>query len=254
VALELGLLDGRSAIITGGGTGIGAACARLFAEHGARVTIVDVNADAAESVVAEIRGRAGKARAVVADVRSFDQVHEVVQGTLSAFGAIHILVNNAGVIRQTAFEDISEAEWDLLLDVNLKGAFNCCRAVVPLLKEQRYGKIVNVASMAGRSVSGLGGAHYTASKAGVLGLTRHLARELGPFGINVNAACPGMTETSMQLAVRTHDELGVRAQGLPLRRPANPVEQARVILFLASDWASYMCGASVDVNGGALMI
>jgi 3-oxoacyl-[acyl-carrier protein] reductase len=171
------------------------------------------------------------------------------------FGTLDILVNNAGVLRVTApVEDISEEEWDLIINVNLKGVFLFSRAVLPIMRAKRYGKIVNISSSAGRSTSELGGAHYTVSKAGVLGLTRHTAREYGRYGINVNSICPGLVETPMIREKASQDRLDHWLAQIPLGRFAEPREEADLVLFLASDEAAYITGATIDFNGGSLLI
>jgi NAD(P)-dependent dehydrogenase (short-subunit alcohol dehydrogenase family) len=158
------------------------------------------------------------------------------------------------VLRSSALEQISEAEWDLVVDANLKACFLCSQAVVPDMKNRRYGKILNMASMAGRATSTLGGAHYTAAKAGVLGLTRHLARELAPCRINVNAVSPGIVDTPMVAAALSSEQRQKLAASIPFERLAAPAEIASLVAFLVSDDAAYITGASVDIHGGELII
>ncbi|HET7041139.1 MAG TPA: SDR family NAD(P)-dependent oxidoreductase, partial [Gemmatimonadales bacterium] len=165
-----------------------------------------------------------------------------------------ILACIAGVLRTSAVEQISEAEWDLVLDVNLKGVFLCAQAVIPQMKARRAGKIVILASLAGRATSTLGGAHYTASKAGVLGLGRHLARELAPFNINVNAINPGIIDTPMVQANTPPERMERVLASIPFGRLGTPEEVADLIVFLASDAAAYITGAAVDIHGGELII
>jgi 3-oxoacyl-[acyl-carrier protein] reductase len=178
----------------------------------------------------------------------------MVEAAVRRFGTIHILVNNAGVLRPTPFANISEDEWDWVMAVNVKGVFLCTKAVLPIMKLNDEGKIVNLASSAGRSTSTFGGAHYTTSKAAVLGLTRHVAREVAPFGINVNSVSPGSINTEMVRGFSSLERLEAEARQIPLARLGSPSEVARVVLFLASDDASYITGATVDINGGELMI
>ena len=159
--------------------------------------LVDVNADALEELAAALRGKDQHAVAVAADVSSGAAVRQMVERVVAAFGTVHILVNNAGVLRNSPVMEMPESEWDLVVDVCLKGAFLCSQAVLPIMVTNRYGKIVNISSLAARSVSVLGGAAYTSAKAGLLGFSRHLAREVAPHGINVNAICPGATDTPM---------------------------------------------------------
>ncbi|MBW2617812.1 MAG: SDR family oxidoreductase, partial [Deltaproteobacteria bacterium] len=165
------------------------------------------------------------------------------------------LVNNAGLLKSTTpLEEITEEEWDLIIGVNLKGMFLFSRAVLPIMRAKGYGKIVNVSSSAGRSTSELGGAHYTVSKTGVLGLTRHTAREYGAYGVNVNSVCPGLVETPMIREEASQERLDHWVGQIPLGRFADPSEEADLVLFLASDQAKYITGATIDFNGGSLLM
>jgi len=242
-------------IITGAASGIGRATAVHLAEAGAGVSLVDIAKDQLDGLTSEIE-KTGALRplAVTADVSSVVDVDRVAHATLAAFGRIDFLVTSAGILRRTVFPEIRPDEWDLVLAINLRGPYLCCKAVVPAMIKQGRGTIVNVASLAGRSVSVLGGAHYTASKHGVIGLSRHLARELGPHGIRVNAFCPGATLTPMVEKASPPEERERNATQWPLRRWASSEEQARVIAFLLSDESSFITGASIDSNGGALMV
>jgi 3-oxoacyl-[acyl-carrier protein] reductase len=170
------------------------------------------------------------------------------------FGRLDILVNNAAAAYSTRFEQISEEEWRRALDVNLTAAFLCIQAAVPAMKSRGYGRVINLSSTAGKSVSTLGGAHYTASKAGLLGLTRAAAKELGPFGITVNAVCPGLIDTELTREHATPEELAAHARSFPIQRLGTATEVADLICFLASEQAGYITGAALDINGGDLMI
>ena len=246
---------GKFGIVTGAASGIGRATAIHLAQAGAGLSLVDLAGEQLSVLASEIeKANLLSPLALTANVSSEVDVEEFAKATLAAFGRIDFLVTSAGVLRRTAFQEILPDEWDLVLAVNLRGTYLCCKAVVPTMIKQGAGAIVNVASLAGRSVSVLGGAHYTASKHGVIGLSRHIARELGPYGIRVNAFCPGGTLTPMVQEATPPEEMEATAAKWPLRRWAAPEEQARVIAFLLSDESSFMTGAAVDSNGGALMV
>lgn len=246
---------GKVAIITGAAQGIGRAVAETLAANGASVALVDVRLEAIEQVAAALREGGGKTLAVAADVSSAEQVGQMVDQVVAAFGTVDILVNNAGVLRNTPIAEMSEAEWDLVVDVCLKGAFLCSRAVLPFMMAKRYGKIVNISSLAARSTSVLGGAAYTAAKAGLLGFSRHLAREAAPYGINVNALCPGATDTPMtRIGSRDAEHFEEVGKKVPLGRWGLPQDQANAVLFLVSEAASFITGATLDVNGGQIMV
>jgi 3-oxoacyl-[acyl-carrier protein] reductase len=249
-----GQLAGKVAVVTGAGSGMGRATALAFAREGARVVAVDVDAAGAEAVAAEIVAGGGQALSVGADVRRAAEVRAAVGRALAGFGTVDVLACIAGVLRRSKFEEIDEDEWDLVLDVNLKGVFLCCQAVLPTMKAQRAGKIVILASMAGRATSTFGGAHYTASKAGALGLCRHVAREAAPFGINVNAVNPGVIDTPMVRTRATPEEIERGAAGIPFGRWGTPEEVADLVVFLASERAAYITGAAVDIHGGEMFI
>ena len=243
---------GLVAIVTGGGAGIGRATCLAFAREGAAVAVVDLQA--AETVAAEIQAAGGRAAHYTADVSRSADVQTVVDDVVQRFGSVDILVNNAGVGRPGRIEEVSEDEWDRTLAVDLKAHFLCCRAVVPHMRRRGRGHIVNVASIAGRHVSLANSIPYTSAKAGVIGFTRHLAQEVGPDGIRVNAVAPGPVNTGFRNSVVARSsewEAQVRAR-IPLRYVSEADEQAAVILFLASDAASFVHGAIVDVNGGLL--
>lgn len=252
--MATGQLAGKVALVTGAGSGMGAAAALALAAAGARVVAADLDKAAAQVTVRAIETAGGEALVVGGDVAASADVQRMIDAAVDRFGTVDILACIAGVLRTSAIEQITEAEWDLVLDVNLKGAFLCAQAVVPLMKERRAGKIVIMASLAGRATSTLGGAHYTASKAGVLGLSRHLARELAPYGINVNAINPGIIDTPMVQSNTPPERMAQVLASIPFGRLGTPEEVAALIVFLSSDASSYITGAAVDIHGGELII
>ncbi len=251
---KLESLEGRTAIVTGGGQGIGSAVAKALAERGARVVINDLNGETARQRAEEIRSTGAEAVAMQGSVINITDVRAMVEQTVERFGAAHILVNNAGILRPTPVADISEDEWDLVVAVNMKGTFLCSQAVLPSMRAAGWGRIVNLSSTAGKNVSTVGGAHYTAAKAGILGFTRHLAKEVASDGITVNAVCPGLFDTEMVRSTITSERLDAYAKGFPIRRLGRPEEVAELIAFLASNRAAYITGAAFDINGGDLMV
>lgn len=248
------LLEGRIAVVTGGGRGIGKAIARRLSEAGVGVVVGDVDDTLCRQTAHELNQEYGKCLGVQVDVSDENSVASLVEATLREFGKVDILVNNAGILFRTRFPDISLEEWNRTLEVNLTGAFLCMRTVLPLMRKNAYGRIVNVSSSAGRSVSTLGGAHYTASKAGLLGLTRAAAKELALWGITVNAVCPGLIDTAMARETTSEEELAAFIHSFPIGRLGLPEEIGDLVVFLSSDKASYITGASFDINGGDLMI
>ncbi|HYA42100.1 MAG TPA: SDR family NAD(P)-dependent oxidoreductase [Syntrophobacteraceae bacterium] len=248
-------LAGKVAIVTGAAQGIGRAIAETLADSGTSLGLVDLKAEAIDELASALRGKGQNAMAISTDVSSRAAVRQMVERVVAAFGTVHILVNNAGVLRNSPVVEMSESEWDLVVDVCLKGAFLCSQAVLPIMMANRYGKIVNISSLAARSASVLGGAAYTSAKAGLLGFSRHLAREVAPYGINVNAICPGATDTPMTRGgVRDTGHFNEVGKAVPLGRWGLPQEQANAVLFLVSDAASFITGATLDVNGGQIMV
>lgn len=242
---------GKVAIVTGGGQGMGRAVAQRLLEGGASVVVNDKNADNARKV-ADALGN--NAVAVPGDVTIKADVDAVVEKTVETFGALDILVNNAGILFSTTLENMEEDEWDLVINVNMKGTYLFSRAVLPHMRQAGWGRIINFSSTAGKSVSTLGGPHYTAAKAGILGLTRATAKELAPFGITVNAVCPGLVNTEMVQENVSPECLQKFLDSFPISRICEPEEVAELVAFLASDGAAYITGASLDINGGDLMI
>jgi NAD(P)-dependent dehydrogenase (short-subunit alcohol dehydrogenase family) len=246
--MQQGRLGGKVAIVTGAAQGMGKAIAEVLAREGAQVVVSDIDAEKATSVAESIG-----AVCIVADVTKEQDVKNMVESTVQKYGTVDILVNNAGILRPTRMEQITKAEWDLVLDVNLNGVFLCTKAVLGIMKQNKFGRIVNISSSAGRSVSTLGGAHYTASKAGVLGFTRAVAKEVAPFGITVNAICPGLIDTEMVRLECSPEQIASYERSFPIPRLGTPEEVAELVLFLVAE-APYITGASIDINGGDLMI
>lgn len=243
--------SGKVAVVTGGGQGMGRAVARRLVEGGAKVVVNDKNGDAAQAT-ADALGSG--ALAAPGDVTVKADVDAVVRLAVDAFGSIGILVNNAGILFSTALANMEEEEWDLVIDVNMKGTYLFTRAVLPVMKQAGWGRIVNFSSTAGKAVSTLGGPHYTAAKAGILGLTRAAAKEFAPYGITVNAVCPGLVNTEMVQQNVAPERLDAYLASFPISRICDPSEVAELVAFLASDRAAYITGASLDINGGDLMV
>ena len=242
---------GRVAIVTGAARGLGRAAAERLHERGASV-VVHVRDQARADAVAQFIGE--RAYGVGVDIAAHGASELIVQRTLDRFGRVDILVNNAALALTTRFPDLTPEEWRAALEVNLTVPFLLTKAVLPAMRAQQYGRIVNVSSSAGRTVSTLGGAHYTASKAGLLGLTRAAAKELGKFGITVNAVCPGMIDTELTRESASTETLDRLAASYPVPRLGTAVEVADLICFVASEEAGYITGTSLDITGGDLMM
>ncbi len=217
------LLEGKVAVITGAARGIGRAVALAYAGEGAAVVAADVDDGGLEVLVADLKPSGTGAVAVVADVTVAAKVQQVFDAAAARFGRVDILVNNAGGGKTTRFMEISEGEWDAMLAFNLKSVFLCCQAALRMMLPRKSGKIINIASVAGRSLSPTAGPHYATAKAGVIGLTRNLAREMGPHGIQVNAICPGIIGTERLLRrLEETGRLATAAESIPLRRLGTP--------------------------------
>jgi 3-oxoacyl-[acyl-carrier protein] reductase len=242
----------KVAIVTGGGRGIGREIAATFAREGVTTVVTDVRPDDLDALRAEFAARGWTGGQHACDVRDAARIGEVVAEVLRTFGRVDILVNNAGVGMGGAVEDLSEETWDLNQDVNLKGTFLMCRAVIPAMKRQRWGRIINAASFAA-IVPIVGSAAYAASKAGVHYFTRVLAGELGPWNITVNCYAPGMIPTAMnRFAEAPPDRQRRLLDTLTLRRWGAAPDVANLVCFLASDLADYITGTMIDVSGGKL--
>ena len=246
--------EGKVAVVTGAGRGMGRTVAQRLAEGGARLVVTDIDAESARRTADEIVGAGSEALAAPGDVTSSQDVQRLVRAALDAYQGVHILINNAGLLRPSPVIDIEEDEWDLVIGVNLKGTYLCSRAVLPAMREAGWGRIVNFSSTAGKNISTVGGAHYTAAKAGILGFTRHLAKEEARYGITVNSVCPGLIDTEMVRSTISDERARAYADSFPIARLGEPWEVAELVAFLASDKAAYITGASLDINGGDLMI
>ena len=242
------LLQGKVALVTGAARGIGKAIALRFAEQGADVAFTDLEInEAAEQTLAELEALGVKVKAYASNAASFEESHEVVKQIVEDFGRIDVLVNNAGITKDGLMMRMSEAQWDAVINVNLKSAFNFIHAVTPIMAKQRGGSIINMSSVVG--VSGNAGqCNYSASKAGMIGLAKSIAKEMGPRGIRANAIAPGfiITEMTNKLPQEVRDAWN---QQIPLRRGGTPEDVANVALFLASDLSSYVSGQVIHCCG-----
>lgn len=245
-------LKSRVAVVTGAGRGIGRAIATALAREGADIVANDIDLQTAEETVEKIKAMGRRALAIKADVSNKREVNNIVKKTLEAFRKIDILINNAGVFSSTPVENMTEQEWTRIIDVNLRGVFLCSQAVIKPMKAQRSGKIVNLASLAGKVGGVFAGAGYAASKAGVICLTKSFAKQLAPYGINVNAIAPGVIETDMTRDWPEEVKESFLKQ-IPLGRFGRPEDIAEAVVFLVSDAANYITGEIMDVNGGYLM-
>tara|TARA_B100001971_G_C18068946_1_gene472012 strand:+ start:54 stop:812 length:759 start_codon:yes stop_codon:yes gene_type:complete len=247
-------LKNKVAIVTGAGSGIGKSIAITLASNGAKVILNDINLISVNETCKTINSKYGIAESMVADVGNYKDILEMVEKIVKKHGKVDILVNNAGILGKYEIDDVDEEKWDELMNINLKGVFNCCKAVLEPMRKQKSGRIINISSSAGRTTSTFGGVHYTTAKTGVLGLTRHWAREVAKDNVNVNAICPGEIDTPMIRNIQTYEQLNETIRNIPLKRLGKPEDIANTVLFLASDLADYITGATIDVNGGSLML
>jgi 3-oxoacyl-[acyl-carrier protein] reductase len=247
--------SGRSIIVTGGGKGIGKVYAEEFAKAGARVVAADIDADAARNVANTLRQAGFEATGLGVDIASEEATAALAKATLDRYGAIDVLINNASlmsVLPRRSWLEIPVEEWDRVMAVNLRGMFLTCRAVFPAMKAQKRGKIVNISSS--RVWEGAPNRlHYTTSKAGVIGFTRALAREVGEFGITVNALTPGMTQSETQVASSSGNYLATRIAGRAIERVQVPADLVGAVMFLSSAASDFMTGQTINVDGGKSM-
>ncbi|MCD6363934.1 MAG: SDR family oxidoreductase [Synergistetes bacterium] len=243
----------KVALITGGGRGIGRVTALLFSQLGASVVILELLEREGKETLKQIESNGGRGIFIKTDVSNIESVRKAIAITLEKYGKIDILVNNAGIVYTKPFVECTPEEWERVIAVNLMGVFNTCLEVFPHMIKQKSGKIVNVASIAGKRGGGIfGNAIYSASKGGVIAFTKALAREGGPHGINVNAVCPGPTETKM-LSGLPNDKRKALIENIPLRQFGKPENVAHAIIFLSSEMANHITGEIMDVDGGLTM-
>jgi 3-oxoacyl-[acyl-carrier protein] reductase len=247
-------LEGKIALVTGAGRGIGKGIALTFAKEGADVAVNDVDAENVEATASEVRALGRKSLAIRADVAQESEVNQMVAKIIQEWGGIDILVNNAGVGNKLMVEDMSAADWHRVMGVNLDGPFYCSKAVIDTMKNRGGGKIIIISSLAARKMSIGNCAAYTTSKSGLLGFTRHLAFELGPYKINVNAILPGLTATPMVEKSSTHESVQSYMDRFPLRDVNRPEDIANAAVFLASGKSRTVTGTTIDVDAGESVV
>ncbi len=245
-------LEGSVAVVTGSGRGIGLSIARQLAKAGATIALVDINQSLVEAAAADLNEEFGQlANAFVADLTDAEQVKELFENIYTKLGKVDILVNNAGITRDSLMLRMKETEWDAVINTNLRSAFLCTKAVVKAMMKQRHGKIINISSVVG-IMGNAGQANYCASKAGLIGFTKSLARELGSRGVNVNAVAPGYIQTDMTDKLPESAKEAMLSQ-VPLNRPGQPEDVSKAVFFLASPLADYLTGQVICVDGGMAM-
>jgi 3-oxoacyl-[acyl-carrier protein] reductase len=244
-------VDGKIALVTGAGQGIGRTIALSLAERGASVVVADINVDQASAVAAEVEALRCSSLPLKVNVASLKECEELMKAVIDRFGKLDILVNNAGITRDMVLLRMKEEQWDDVISVNLKGTFNCTKTAIRYMFRQRSGCIINIASVTG-AMGNPGQANYSASKAGIMGFTKAVAREYAEYGITVNAVAPGFIATAMTDAIPQKDRDLLIAQ-IPAKRLGTPEDVAAVVCFLASNAASYITGQVIHTNGGLYM-
>jgi len=242
---------GKTVIITGGNRGIGASIAEAFAVHQSHIVIWDVSGDNFENLKEIIESSGSTAEFMKVDVSDFNDVNANMQKVIEKHAAVDVLVNNAGITRDKLLMVMEEDEWDSVININLKGTFNCCKAVIRSMIKKRSGSIINIASVIGK-MGNKGQANYAASKAGIMGLTKSLAKEVGQRNVRVNAIAPGFIETAMTQKL-SEDVIDAYSELIPMKRMGKPADVANLCLFLASDYSSYITGQVINCDGGMLM-
>ena len=244
-------LKNRVAIVTGGGQGIGKKICLRLAENKAKVAVFDVNEELSQEVVKKIKAKGGDALAVKVDVAKHEEVNEATRQVIDKFKGIDILINNAGITKDSLLLRMKEEDWNRVLQVNLNGAFNCLKAVLRYMMRQKYGRVVNISSIIGIR-GNIGQANYSASKAGIIGLTKSAAREVGRYGITVNAVAPGFIDTAMTRRLNKEAVDAIISQ-VPLQRMGKPGEVASLVTYLVSEKAAYITGEVIKIDGGMAM-
>jgi 3-oxoacyl-[acyl-carrier protein] reductase len=247
-------LANKIALVTGAGQGIGKEISLSLAEHGAEVIVSDLAEERVQEVVNIIKGAGGSAECIKLDVSEEKDVNDAFQLIVAKYGTLDIMVNNAGISPKQAFEDITTSDWDRVLAVNLKGTFMCSKKSYELMKEKRYGKIINIASLAGQNGGTVASAHYVASKAAIIGFTKALCKVAAPYNINVNAIAPGRIYTELyykDIDPKKNEDI---LKQIPMGHPGTPKDIANAVIFLASCYSDYINGACLNVNGGLFMI
>lgn len=245
--MNMGDLTGRTAIVTGGGSGIGRACCKKLAEYGAEIVAADINLEGAQKTADDINAAGGSAYAVSVNVMDEASIQELMDTVVQKSGKIDILVNSAGILDSTRLPDMTVERWDRMIDINLRGTFLCCQKAIAYMEKEHKGAIVNISSQAGQVGGWMAGVNYSATKGGILALTKALARHCGPLGIRVNDVAPGQIATEMTAA------RGDTPEGIAVGRLGTAEDVANGVYFLASDLSAFCTGMTVDINGGQFM-